>query len=295
MLSPGKNNWGLGLNVGGSAPHQYFQHGGANAGYQCGLIAYEGGDGAVLMTNSDNGNTLITAMIGTIAHEYGWPDFQPTTHSIAKIDPKSFDSLAGSYQFGPEFTLTFTREGSHFFSQATRQGQVEIYPENEHRYFSKDVGAQMTFQADAEGRATEVILRQNGREVPGTRLDEAASKALAEAFAANNKRFRDQVALPGSESAVRRLMSELAVGKPDYEKMSPMLAERTRQNLQQLQKTVAELGAIQSVVFKRVNPDGTDVYRVACEHGTVDWGVLLSTDGKIDEANFSIPNAFLNP
>jgi CubicO group peptidase (beta-lactamase class C family) len=101
MLSSGMNNWGLGLNIGGRAPHQYFQHTGANAGYRCELIAFEDCDGAVLMTNGDNGGILIDELRGTVAHEYTWPDLQPTIHSIAKIDPKSFDPLGGSYQFGP--------------------------------------------------------------------------------------------------------------------------------------------------------------------------------------------------
>jgi hypothetical protein len=161
MLTPGMNSWGLGVSIGGSAPHQYFQHTGANEGYRCALVAFEDGDGAVLMTNSDNGNMLIDEVIGTIAHEYGWPDLQPTVHSIAKIDPKRFDALLGSYQIGPGFILTFTREGDRFFSQALHQGKVEIYPESEHRYFAKVIGAQMTWRKSAHGRLMQSTQRNS--------------------------------------------------------------------------------------------------------------------------------------
>jgi CubicO group peptidase (beta-lactamase class C family) len=177
MLTPGLNNWGLGLSIGGSAPHQYFQHQGGNEGYRCSLVAFEDGDGAVLMTNSDNGIMLINQVIGTIAHEYGWPDLQPTMHTIAKIDPKSFDALVGSYQIGPGFILTFTREGGRFLSQATHQGKIEIFAESENQYFSKDVGAVMTFQKDAAGHVNEVILHQGNRDMHGSRLDDAEGKA----------------------------------------------------------------------------------------------------------------------
>jgi CubicO group peptidase (beta-lactamase class C family) len=290
MLTPGMNNWGLGPNTGGKAPHQYFEHGGANAGYQCELIAFEDGDGAVLMTNSDNGNMLISEVVGTIAHEYAWPDLQPTTHTIAKIDPKSFDLLVGSYRFGSGFILTFTREGDRYLSQATHQGQIDIYPENERQYFAKAVGAQMTFQTDAEGRGKGLTLHQGNRDMQAQRLDDAAGKVIAEELAAVNRRVRDQVATPGSEEAVRRLMIEIAAGKPDYARMSPMLSDVIREQLEQLQKVALQLGSVQSVTFHGVRPDGADLYRVGCEHGVAELGLSLSPDGKIDNATFALGN-----
>jgi CubicO group peptidase (beta-lactamase class C family) len=68
--------YGLGvavLTIGGKPA---FTHGGVNAGYQCTYFAYKNGDGLVVMTNSDNGDTLIHEITTSIAHEYGWPDPQ---------------------------------------------------------------------------------------------------------------------------------------------------------------------------------------------------------------------------
>jgi hypothetical protein len=41
------------------------------------LIAYEDGEGAVVMTNSDSGVELAWDVMRTIAHVYQWPDFGP--------------------------------------------------------------------------------------------------------------------------------------------------------------------------------------------------------------------------
>jgi len=90
MLKPGLNHWGIGIGTGGASAHPYFTHGGANEGFQCNLIAYNSGDGAVVMTNSDNGGQLATEILRTIAREYGWPDFQPSEHTLTKVDPKVF-------------------------------------------------------------------------------------------------------------------------------------------------------------------------------------------------------------
>ena len=44
---------------------------------QCNLVAYNNGDGAVIMTNSDSGGQLASEILRTIAYEYKWPNFAP--------------------------------------------------------------------------------------------------------------------------------------------------------------------------------------------------------------------------
>ena len=73
MLEPGKNQWGLGIETGGSREHRYFTHGGANEGFQCDLVAYNNGDGAIIMTNSDSGGQLATE----------WPTMRPRRRCAA--------------------------------------------------------------------------------------------------------------------------------------------------------------------------------------------------------------------
>src|SRR5258708_18109791 len=51
MLTPGLGDYGLGLIVRGAPPHRRFQHGGVNDGFVSLMIAFENGDGAVIMTN----------------------------------------------------------------------------------------------------------------------------------------------------------------------------------------------------------------------------------------------------
>ena len=70
-------------------------------------------------------------------------------------------------------------------------------------------------------------------------------KGWPDAAAAFEKRFKDQTAEPGSEAAVRRTIDELRTGKPNYDLMSPQLADATRQQLPHLQSTFAAMGALQ--------------------------------------------------
>ena len=67
-------------------------------------------------------------------------------------------------------------------------------------FFPKVVDAELEFAKDDEqGRPTEMILHQNGRDQAAKRLDDAEFKRIADAAAAFAKRFKDQTAVPGSE------------------------------------------------------------------------------------------------
>jgi CubicO group peptidase (beta-lactamase class C family) len=87
------------------------------------------------------------------------------------VAPKVFDGYVGRYQLAPNFILTITREGDHFFEQATEQPKAEIFAESDHDYFLKIVDAQITFATDSNGRATELILHQGGLDQHAKRIE----------------------------------------------------------------------------------------------------------------------------
>jgi len=95
----------------------------------------------------------------------------PKGHKEVTVDPKMFDGYVGSYQLAPNFVITVTREGDHLFLQATGQPKFEIFPEGDRDYFLKVVDAQITFVTDSNGRATELILHQNGLDQHGKRVE----------------------------------------------------------------------------------------------------------------------------
>lgn len=78
------------------------------------------------------------------------------------VDPKILDSYVGQYQLAPNFILTVTREGDHLFTQATGQSKVEVYAQDAKNFFLKVVDAQISFQVDAQGHVTGLILHQTG-------------------------------------------------------------------------------------------------------------------------------------
>jgi CubicO group peptidase (beta-lactamase class C family) len=74
MFTPQVGGFGLGISLSGKGRAQSFSHGGANAGYRCQFIGFPAtGQGAVLMTNSDNGMEVINEFLENLRTEYQWP------------------------------------------------------------------------------------------------------------------------------------------------------------------------------------------------------------------------------
>jgi CubicO group peptidase (beta-lactamase class C family) len=109
-----------------------------------------------------------------------------------------------------------------------------------------------------------------------------ATKKGAEIQADIDRRFKAQVASPGSEAAVHRLIGELRLGKPDYDLMSPALARETRRQITQHQATIAKLGSLQSLTFKGVGSAGPNIYLAMFEKGSLEWRIWLNLDGSVD-------------
>jgi CubicO group peptidase (beta-lactamase class C family) len=288
MLTPGLNHQGLGPQVGGSSKRPFFEHGGANEGYRCNLLAYDDGDGLVVMTNGDNGGQLASEIQRSVAREYGWPDFQPVERTITKVDPKILDAYTGAYQ-GPVGVFTVTREGGQLFIQLGNQPKIAAFPESEREFFLRAFDAQFTFKVDPQGRGTELTLHQNGMDHPAKRTDASEAKGTADeaaAKAAGAKRFQEQKPSPGSEAALLRLIEELRHGQPDYSKMSPAFADLTRPQLPVWKATMGRLGSVQSVTFKRPSAGRADIYEVKFQNGLMECRIGLTADGKVESLAF---------
>lgn len=286
MLTPVKNNHGLGPGLGGKPERPYFSHSGANAGYQCLLVAYNNGDGAVIMTNGDNGGQLAAEIMRTIAFEYEWPDFAPTVRKIVKVDPKVLNAYAGAYQLGPNAVMTVTRDAARLFTQLTGQGKVEVRPVSEREFAAMNVDARVTFEVDGQGKVSRLVLHQNGQERAAPRIGDAEGARILEARAAADRRIAEQKPDPRSEAVLRRFIGELSRGEPDYTQMMPGLAGAVRQQMPAMQPLLQRLGALQSVTFQSVGNAGEDVYLTKFANGALEFRLLLAADGKMEAATF---------
>ena len=211
----------------------------------------------------------------------------PAEHTEITLDSKILGRYVGTYRLSPYTLLLVSRDGERLSMRLGPQ-KIPIFAESERSFFVKVVDAQLTFDVDAQGAATGVTLHQNGANTVAKRLTgEEIERANAEIEAHKAevaKRFKDQTPEPGSEASVRKAMEELRSGNVEYNRMSPGLAAATRQQLAGIQSMLAELGALQSVTFKRVLQNGADVYEVKFEHGSLEYTIVLGPNGIVQGA-----------
>jgi len=88
----------------------------------------------------------------------------PAARKAVKIDHALFDARIGRYELAPGFVLELTREGDRYFTQATGQSKVEIFPMSETVFFSDQVDAEISFEPAG------LVLKQGGRSIPARKL-----------------------------------------------------------------------------------------------------------------------------
>ncbi len=188
------------------------------------------------------------------------------------------EGYLGRYKLGPTSVVTITRDGDQLYAELTGQPRAAIYPKEERQFFYKIVDAQITFQVDAQGHATSLVLHQGGRDLTANRITDMEAKQLEDALA---KRFKDQIAAPGSEAATRRLVEQMQHKAVDYAQFTPEFAVLARQYASVTDGLIGGLGAVQSRTFKGVGPGGADIYEIKFEGGVIDWRIVMAADGKV--------------
>jgi CubicO group peptidase (beta-lactamase class C family) len=159
MLKPGKNGWGLGPAIQGKEETLRFSHGGGNEGFRCHVVGYaHTGQGAAVMTNSDNGGQILQEILLGIAREYEWQDYKPEIITAYEVDPEVFQDYTGRYRFKDmdfEFTIE-AEEGRLMVIQGGRRS--ELIPTNKDVFYYLDDGFVIQFKRDKKGQVKEVVI-----------------------------------------------------------------------------------------------------------------------------------------
>ncbi len=162
MLTPVLNNHGLGPRVEMFGEILQFSHAGGNAGFRCFMVGYPGLDqGAVVMTNGDNGDVLMMEIIRGIARAFDWPNFHPAEKSILPVDPGLYDKYGGDYRLVnfPDYGALIRREGDRLVMESLPDGVLyDLHPESETRYFSEEQEETFDFVEGADGRVKTLLV-----------------------------------------------------------------------------------------------------------------------------------------
>lgn len=100
MLTPVKDNWGLGVAVYPDGPKR-FGHDGLNNGYLSFMIAdVAHGNGIVIMTNGDRARELMDEITRAVATDYGWKGMAPEATTEKTLSAAELSRASGHFVGG---------------------------------------------------------------------------------------------------------------------------------------------------------------------------------------------------
>ncbi|HMA52236.1 MAG TPA: M56 family metallopeptidase [Magnetospirillaceae bacterium] len=213
-------------------------------------------------------------------------DDQRRPRIAVALPAEALGKFTGYYAMNsaPDLPLHVVLENGHLSVGLLGQSAGEIFPENDHEFFSKELPGQEDFQLDASGRVTSVVLHWNGGEFPAYRLDETAVRAIETAQAERIAANRPQ---PGGEAALRGHIEQIQRGEIDDGSLAYGMAASIRAMLPQIRPDMVALGPVTAVTFRGVGPDGMDIYEVTHAKGARRWQIRLTREGRIESMWFS--------
>ncbi len=162
MVTPFKEEVGLGFFIDKRGNSLYFGHGGADEGFRAELVvSRDRGYGAVVMVNSDNGQ-IIREIIRALAREYNWDEFLPAPFEIVSVDPAKLDDYVGRFQVNSDRVLTVTRENETLYAEPTEGSRFEMPAISETNFIRRDQNVEYTFIREALGKVDAIRIRFPG-------------------------------------------------------------------------------------------------------------------------------------
>jgi hypothetical protein len=277
MTTPFKQDYAFGLEVTRTNGHLRISHNGGIEGFNTRMDYYPDDKLNVIVLANVNGRAPddIATNLGAVA--LGQKVVLPSERKKVAVDAALVGRYLGSYRLAAGPVMVVLRDGDHVFVQLGQQPKVEIFPESDTQFFSTIVDAQVSFVAGKDAPASELVLHQNGRDITAARIDDAALAA----------RIKANTPSAETEASLRRYIDSLEKGQPNYDEMTPIMADAVRRQLPTIQAYIKRWGALTSITFKLVDAQGFDDYDVRFEHGHADWSVApLTPDGKVTGRSF---------
>ncbi|GAB4030804.1 serine hydrolase [Spirosoma gilvum] len=164
-IKPGNWTYGWGVNQFQKGQQLAFQNGNLPGFATFFVLIPKDETVLIMLANVDNtsdATTLEPLLKDLLYITYGMPYQLPVSFKTISVSESVLKKYVGSYQLVPNRILSITLDNRKLFLQVTGQPRFEIFPSSETDFFLKAVNAQLTFQKDAGGRVTQVIVHQNG-------------------------------------------------------------------------------------------------------------------------------------
>lgn len=170
MLTRVKGDYGLGMGLDDADGVATFNHSGSNVGFRTYMVGLTGsGQGAVVMTNGDNGGAITEELMRSVAAAYGWNTWKVDQKVSVPVDAATLAAYAGNFRVHST-PIVVTHEGGQLVVKAPPLGERPraFHASSPTRFFNLEDGIEMEFQKNASGQFDLIII--DGERRPATRV-----------------------------------------------------------------------------------------------------------------------------
>jgi CubicO group peptidase (beta-lactamase class C family) len=172
MLSSQAPGSGYGFRLEGEHERFKIYLRGKTRGYRAAVLIYPAlGQGAVVMTNSENGWVLIDEIFHGLSVIYDWPDFKPEEKTIFRLSPEIYRQYTGHYVVNDNYFLDIDYQDYYLIVRPTGQASTKFYVETQTIFFSMDPFIRIKFNLDERGQVTGLVLWQEDYEIRATKIN----------------------------------------------------------------------------------------------------------------------------
>ncbi len=178
-----ETGYGYGLMIDEQGGQRRVHHGGADIAHRSQLVYYPDIN-AGITTQSNHGafNSNVAFRLAAAFFSDAIASGDETGGEDAEFDPESydpedFDEFVGRYAIdaAPNFILSFFREDTTLYTQATGQQRIEIVPTSDSTFAIEQVDASIVFHRGEAGEVDALTLNQGGAQ-RATRLEDDAEE-----------------------------------------------------------------------------------------------------------------------
>ena len=167
---PFKNHYAFGWSIDKIDGKEYMTHTGGISGFTSYELRSDPEDIFIVILENNMKPGVDNEAIGkSLLKCLNDPNYKlPTDKSVA-VKADVLQAYAGTYQVNADFAITIRANGNELTAQATNQSEIRLKAESQTVFHTVGVAATIEFVKSKDGSCKEIVLRQNGTELTGTR------------------------------------------------------------------------------------------------------------------------------
>ena len=139
------------------------EHGGGIFGYTS-MVKRFPNDDVVVIVLSNNSSPRSQELANKLAAlVFQQPVEWPSKKVYVTVAGETLKAYVGDYELAPNFVIAITVEEGKLMGQPTGQSKIELFAENENKFYVEPADADVSFVKDASGKVTALKLTQGGR------------------------------------------------------------------------------------------------------------------------------------